>query len=257
MIQFKNVFIKTDFGLDFVNIRFEIEDTREDLFNYQFDLYSSEAVNGDFELIHSNIQDFECNDYTANLLNDEIMHYYKIKATNLKTGESVESEIVSLISAQDDNYSYYIKEVYDMYLSSVVNNEEVVLFKRKRTGELCDCFDDIRGSRLSDKCTSCFGTGYKGGFYPAIKIHVCYLNTESAQEGMDIKGTFKENSPLSFWTSNYPLIEEGDIIGNISTGDKYTVASWQPSYKNGYLIRQTVRTERLPGSSIFSKIPLL
>lgn len=256
MIQFKDVTIRTDFGLEFVNIRFTIEDTKEDLFNYQFDLYSSAAINTGFELIHSNIQDFECNDYTANLLNDEIVHYYKIKATNLKTGESIESEAVSTIDGKSDNYSYYIKEIYDMYLENVIANSEVVLLKRKRTGELCECYDDVRGARLSDKCKSCFGTGYKGGFYPAIKLKVCFLNVEATQESMDIKGTFKENTPLSFWTSNYPLIEEGDIIGNLSTGDKYTVASWQPSYKNGYLIRQTVRTERLPGSSVFTKIPL-
>lgn len=256
MIQFKETSVRTDFGLEFVNISFTIEDTHENLSNYQFDLYSGEAVTDNFNLIYSNIQNFECNDYTANLLNDEIMHYYKIKATNLKTGESIFSEIIPLYKANDDNYSYFINEIYNIYLEDVINNEEFVLFKRRRTGELCECYDDIRGARFSDKCTSCFGTGYKGGFYPPVKIRVCFLNSESAQEGMDLKGTFKENSPLNFWTTNYPLIEEGDIIGNLSSGDKYTVASWQPSFKNGYLIRQTVRTERLPGSSIFSKIKL-
>ena len=94
MIQFKETSVRTDFGLEFVNISFTIEDTHENLSNYQFDLYSGEAVTDNFNLIYSNIQNFECNDYTANLLNDEIMHYYKIKATNLKTGESIFSEII-------------------------------------------------------------------------------------------------------------------------------------------------------------------
>ena len=257
MIQFKDISVRTDFGLEFINISFKIEDTFENLSNYRFDLYSSCGVTDKFELIYSNIQNFECNDYTANLLNDEIMHYYKIKATNIITDESIFSEIIPAYKANDDNYSYFLSEIYNTYLTDVIANEEVALFKRKRTGELCECYDDVRGSsRLGDKCTSCFGTGYKEGFYPPIMIKVCFLNAESAQEGMDIKGTFKENSPLSFWTGNYPLIEEGDIIGNISSADKYTVTSWQPSYKNGFLIRQTVQTSRLPGSSIFSKIKL-
>ena len=76
------------------------------------------------------------------------------------------------------------------------------------------------------------------------------------QEDMDIKGTFKENSPRQFWTSNYPLIQEGDIIVDTLTSDKYTVTSWQPSYKNGFLIRQTVQMTRLPEASIYNKIKI-
>lgn len=256
MIQFKDFDVRTDFGFEFINIKFSIEDTIKDLSVYRFDLYRACAVTDEFELIYSNIQDFECNDYTANLLNDEIIYYYKIKATNFLTDESIVSDIIPTFKNKSDNYSYFITEVYNIYLDDVIDNDEILLLKRKRTGELCDCFDDVRGSRYGDKCTSCFGTGYKGGFYPSSKMKVCYLNAESIQEEMDIKGTFKQNSPRQFWTSNYPLIQEGDIIVDTLTSEKYTVGNWQPSYKNGFLIRQTVQITRLPEASIFNKIQI-
>lgn len=256
MIEIKDVSVRTDFGLDFINISFTIKDTTENLADYQFDLYRAAGVSDEFKIIYSNIQNFECNDYSANLLNDEIVYYYRIKTINIKTGETFFSEIIPAYKASDDNYSYFLSEVYNIYLNDVINNEEVALFKRKRTGELCDCYDDIRGSRLSDKCKDCLGTGYKGGYYPAIKIKVCYLNAESAQEEMDTRGTFKGTSPLSFWTSSYPLIEEGDIIGVISSAVKYIVTTCQPSYKNGYLIRQTIQLSRLPEPSIFRALEI-
>ena len=256
MIEFKSFDTRTDFGFEFINISFTIEDTIKDLSVYRFDLYRANAVTDEFKLVYSNIQNFECNDYSVNLLNDEIAYYYKIKATNIMTDETLFSEIIPTYKNTSDNYSYFITEVYDKYLNDVIANEEVLLLKRRRTGELCDCYDDIRGSRYGDKCQCCFGTGYKDGFYPPSKMKVCYLNAESMQEDMDIKGTFKENSPRQFWTSNYPLIQEGDIIVDTLTSDKYTVTSWQPSYKNGFLIRQTVQMTRLPESSIYNKIKI-
>ena len=256
MIQFKDIDIRTDFGFEFINISFELEDTTEDLSKYRFDLYRAYAVTDEYKLVYSNIQNFECNDYSINLLNDEVLFYYKVKATNILTDDFVFSDVVPATMRKGDNYQYYITEIYNKYLNDVVDNDEVILLKRMRTGELCDCYDDIRGSRKGDQCTSCFGTGYKGGFYPPSTIKVCYFNVESITEEMGIRGTFKSESPVQFWTANYPVIQEGDIVVNTLTADKYTVTNWQPSYKNGFLIRQTVQVTRIPEASIYQKIKI-
>lgn len=256
MIKIKDFEIRTDFGFEFTNISFTIEDTIEDLSVYSFDLYRGSAVNDEFNLVYSNIQNFECNDFSANLLNDEIMYYYKIKITNILTDEFTFSDIMPSYKIKCDNYAYYLTEVYNKYLEDVIGNEEILLLKRKRTGELCECFDDIRGPRNSDKCEKCFGTGYVGGFYPPMIMRVNYLNTESIQEEMDIKGTFKSDGPRQFWTCNYPIIQEGDIVLDTLTNARYTVQSWQPSRKNGFLIRQVIQITRLPESSIFNKVTI-
>lgn len=255
MITFKDLRVKANFGFEFMNISFSIEDTIEDLTRYRFDLYRSHYEGDEFKPVHTDIQNFECNDYSANLLNDEIRYIYKIKAINIDTNQHIFSNQFDSPDKKDDNYASYFLEVYNMYLD-IIGNDEIILLKRKRTGELCDCYDDVRGSRKSDKCTDCFGTGYKGGFYPPMRMKACYLNTESIQENMDIKGTFEANGPRQLWTLNYPTIQENDIIIDTLTNEKFMVSSWQPSVKNGFMIRQMIQMNGIPTASIYQKIPV-
>lgn len=255
MIQFKELKASNRLSIDFINIQFTIEDTVEDLTNYRFDLLRGHAESDIFQTVMTGIQAFECNDYSVNLKNPEVRYLYRIRAFNFKTGEELISEIIETPPAPQDNYSFFFDNIYSQYLD-IIDNKEVYLLKRMRTGELCECYDDVRGSRKGDKCTCCFGTGYKGGFYPPIKMKVVFLNAPSKTEEMTTSGSFEGDSPFQIWTTNYPLIQESDIIVNGLTGERCTVTSWQPSYKNGYLIRQTAQLDKLPETSIFCKIPI-
>lgn len=257
MISFKELKADASFGVDFINISFSLEDTVEDLTRYRFDLYMSLAENGDFKVIYCDIKNFEFNDYSANLLNEEIHQYYKIKAVNLDTNEFIFSDFFSTPSINADNYSYYLNFVYNVYLDNVTNNRKMYLLKRIRSGERCECYDDVRGSREADRCTICFGTGFKGGYYPPIPIKVNFANASSLTEGMNPSGTTQEESQVQFWTVGYPLIQENDIIVDTMTKDRATVMSWQPSYKNGFLLRQTISMNKIPEASLFYKIPII
>lgn len=255
MIRFKELKASNRLSTDFVNIKFSIEDTVEDLTNYRFDLLRGHAESDTFKTIMTGIQGFECNDYSVNLLNTEIRNLYKIRAFDFKNDEELISDIIEAPPYEEDNYSFFFDNLYSQYLD-VIGNCELYLLKRMRTGELCECHDEIRGSRNPDKCKICFGTGYRGGFYPPMKIKVVYLNAPSKMEEMSLHGSFEGDSTLQFWTVNYPVIQENDIVLNSVSGDRFTVTNWQPSYKNGFLIRQTVQVDKLPETSIFYKIPV-
>ena len=256
MITIKKINVTNKFSIKFVNITFEIEDTYEDLSKYRFDLYKADTEFEDFKLAYSNIQDFECNDYNVSIQNPEVGYHYKIKITNTETGESCFSDTASLVTAREDEYTFFFDYIYNEYLDVVINNEEGILLKRKRTGQRCQCFDDVRGARNSDRCPICYGTGYVGGFYAPKKIKVCYLNATAKTESFKSTSTFESDSTLQFWTSGYPYIQENDLFINGLTGERCTITTWQPSYKNGYMIRQTIACEKLPESSIFYKIPV-
>lgn len=256
MISFDELVADTKFGVDFVNITFTIKDTSEDITPYVFDLYRSNAESDNFELISSNVQNFEFNDYTVNLLNPEIKYYYKVKATNKNTQEYIFSKPFTFNSAGEDNYTFFFDHLYRMYLDRVINNKPMLLLKRKRCGQLCDCFDDVRRSSRADTCTRCFGTNYVGGFFPPVKILVNYYNTSGESEAFQASGTFREKQPLQFWTVNYPVIQENDMVIDTLTKDRYTVMNVQPSYKNGYLIRQVMQIAQIPKASILYRVPI-
>lgn len=255
MIKFHELNASLEYGLDFVNITFSIHDTNEDLSDYQFDLLRGNSETDDFNQIYSNISDFECNDYSVSLLNPEVRYIYKIRATHIPTSFSIESDQFSYPSINADRYAIYLSNIYGMYLE-VLENKSMLVLKRKRTGVRCECFDDVRGSRMADKCDICFGTGYVGGFYKPKEIHVNYVTAPSKQESIDTKGTFEETSPIQLWTQNYPLIQENDILIDTLTGTRYTVSHWQPSYKTGFLIRQTLQAVKIPESSRLYRVPV-
>lgn len=257
MITIKKINVSNKFNTKFINITFEIEDTYENLSNYRFDLYKAYCESDEFKLTYSNIQNFECNDYDISILNPEVQYHYKIKVINIKTGESSFSDEVALVTAREDEYTFYFDYIYETYLDTVIDNENGILLKRKRTGEKCECFDDVRGARNTDRCPICYGTGYKGGFFDPIPIKVCYNNATAKTETFSPTSTFEADSPLQFWTVGYPYIQENDIFINGLTGERCTVTQWQPSYKNGYLIRQTITCDKLPESSIFYNIPAI
>lgn len=242
---------------DFVNITFAIDDTSEDISKYKFSLYRSFACNGDFELVLDNILEFECNDYSAYTNNPEILHFYKILVTDTKTGKSEMSAEFTTPSAPQDQYAFYLCNIYDTYLESVIDNPTFYLLKRIRMGEVCECFDDVRGtSSDQDRCPICFGMGYKGGFFKSIPIKLNLQNAQSKQEEMHIAGTVENKSPIQAWTSGYPIIQEGDMIVDTLHGDRFIVMSWQPSYKTGYLIRQSIQMIDVQESSLLYSVPL-
>lgn len=255
MIKFKELRATSKMSVEFINISFTIEDTVEDLTNYRFDLLRATHSEGPFQIVLSDIKNFECNDYTVNLRNQEIMYFFKIRAVNFKEDKELISDTFSTPIAEQDNYSFFFDEMYSQYLD-IIGNADVYLLKRMRTGQRCDCYDDIRGSRMGDKCTSCFGTGYKGGFYQPIKMRVNYMNVPISTEDMTPGGSFEGKSNVQFWTTSYPAIQESDIIVDSQTGMRSIVASCQPSYKNGYTIRQTVQIASIPETSIIYKIPV-
>ena len=257
MIEFKDLKATTAYGVDFINITFSLEDTIEDLTRYRFDVYRSYAESGNFSVVFCNIQNFEFNDYSVNLLNPEVHEYYKIKAVNLDTNEFIFSEMFSTPYVNPDNYSYYLNSIYSTYLNDVVNGREMYLLKRIRNGELCICYDDVRGSRKADRCLICFGTGYKGGYFSQIPIKVNFANVSSITEGMNPAGTFEETSQVQFWTLGYPLIQENDVIVDSLTKERSKVVRWDPSYKDGLLLRQTITVDKLPEASLYYKIPII
>lgn len=256
MIKLSNLKATRVIDKGFIEITFAIEDTSENLSNYQFDLLRANASNGNFKVIHTNILNLKCIDYSANLFNHEIKYFYKIRIRNIKERLHQDTDYFTPFTVDEDEYSFTISHIYNTYLDVAISNSDFLLSKRMKTGQLCDCYDDVRNSSYEGECLNCFGTNFKGGFYPAISFKLCFFNSPSYQEEMAPSGTFESQSPLQAWTSNYPVIQEGDIVTDTRTNTKFTVVNWQPSHKNGMLIRQTFQIAKLPESSILNKIPL-
>ena len=249
MILVKDIEVTDKFGLEFLHVEFRIQDTHENLDNYIFDVYKSYHQTEGFELIQSDIKDFYVLDYDVNLYDNSKNYYYKIKVIDKNSGKELFSDVLGEYrSADTDCESQGILEIHKKYLSCVVK-QKMILLKRKRNGQLCECYDDVRKRANPTNCYECYGTNYVGGYYTPYVVDVNFANVSGKREGFDYTEVGEEENPLQLWTNNYPFIQIGDILID-RNNTRYIVMTCQPSYKNFFLLRQTVQVSRVPKSNV-------
>lgn len=256
MIYIENPVASTLLGVEKVYITFSIKDTYEDPSNYKFSLLRANFENGEYEVICDNIYDFECFDYSANLLNDDIAYFYKIKITSLESDDINYSEVFSINSRNGDNYTSYFGDIYSMYAKNVINNEKLYLLKKKKSGQICSCFDNIRNIARNSRCTTCYSTKYIGGYYDPVEVNVVYINPLNEHNRFEVSGVSSATPPLQLWMGNYPLVKPGDILVDSVDNTRYIVTNCQQSIKNRVLIRQTLQIDIIPRTDIIYRLDI-
>lgn len=254
MIHVKKCNASSELGLEKAFITFEIEDTNEDIYNYNFSLYRSTFEEGEYELILSNIQNFECFDYGVDLYRHDIRYFYKIIVEEIATGKKAEGEVFTLDGAEEDIYAFYMSQLYNVYLDNCIQNSKLLLLKKKRSGTRCKCYDDIRGTSRQSKCTECYGTTIEGGYFNPTEISCSYFNSAAENEIFSPSIITDDETPIQLWTPNYPIIKTGDVLVDSRENKRYIVMSVQPSKKSGFLVRQTIQAQRIPKTNIIYKL---
>ena len=255
MIKVLEVAIEPQFSEGFMYVTFEIANTTENLSDYQFDILRSDASNGEFEYVGINIKNFEFKDYSVNLLNDALEYYYKIRITNKLTDESYDTDVEKTMTYNSEKYFSYLKIMNKMYLEDVIANPPVKYLKKKRFGQYCECYDDVREKSTKQNCTKCYGTKFDGGYYPPIDIYVNYMSSPTKPENMSVTGTTIEETPMQLWTGDFPVISQGDVIV-LHNGFRYRVISWASTDKGEKTLRQILQVQKIPYSDVIYKFPV-
>lgn len=256
MLNISEITVSNSFGVDRLIIFFKISDTDENLENYTFNVYRSDTGLDDYECIAQNVGFYYYEDYAVNLYNNNIKYFYKIEAVNQETGEHQISDTFGFLEIEEpDMWGAAIEEMERDYLHYVVQNEKMYLLKKKRFGQICRCYDDIR-EQMDPKCPSCFGVRYVGGYENAVPIEVNYQNPVQRTQMFDLFNSEGEDrSPIQLWTPNFPIIQAEDILVD-SKNNRYRVVSVTPTTKNYFILRQIISIQRINNTNIIYKIPI-
>lgn len=245
MIDVKNIDISDKFGLEYLYITFSINDTTDPIEKYIFNLYRSNNQSAAFSMIASDLPEFKHKDYAVNLYNPMINYYYKVEIIDKETKESSFSPEFQFKKGVPDKFALAILDIESKYLNYVIDNDEMILLQKKRTGQICDCYDDVRKTSNNSHCEKCFGTGYVGGYYSPQRIKVNFYNAPSKQFKYSPTENVQDLSTIQLWTPNFPLIENEDILID-KNNVRYIVISNNPTIKNYYIIRQILAMQMIP-----------
>lgn len=240
-------------SLEYLVVKWEIEDTTESLEAYKYLIYRCTGADNEdeYELVKSvEGNRFEYMDITATQHKRGINYYYKIVPQNIETQAIGKvCKCISMYDKKNDIYANYIRHVNKVYLN-VINNDNGYILIKRRFGQKCSrCWDDIRRQHKQSKCPNCFGTGYEGGYHPPSKISFNYLSTTYGKsENVGVDGRGDNSQDIMLWTGSYPLISIGDIFID-ENNDRFKVVQVQKTTKNNeFILRQILNLQLLSTS---------
>lgn len=252
MISISEVLVQS-FSLEFLDIRWEIADTRENPSDYSFTVQRSESPEGPFEPVSQPLVGaFVFRDKTVDMIARWRTYYYQIVIRKLVGGETANSHVECLRVQPDRAALYMIRE--QQLLNKVHIGTPVLIYKRRSQGPQCpSCYDPVRGRTTDSSCTVCFSSKYRGGYLAPIPTFVNVSPGNRTKQPQAL--VTLEPDERMFDMSGYPPLSVGDMIVE-PTNRRWRVTSIQERTKQGFVIRQLVRVTRVPQLDIFQKFPI-
>ena len=132
---------------------------------------------------------------------------------------------------------------------------DCVLYKRRNWGNRCpDCWDSKLQRVTKSRCTTCYDTGYERGYWQAINIKVNFSPSDDIMKLAPWGKT--EPSAASAWAANYPLIEDMDVIIELTRNRRWAVVQKVNIEKMRVPIRQILKIEELEKSRVEFDLPV-
>lgn len=161
--------------------------------------------------------------------------YYKIEVYDINNN-LIDEMVEHFNSTKVSNYMKYRKWFQSNFLKAVNKSAAghmAILLQRKQSGVLCPvCGHEQTGEPQNPRCTTCWGTGFEGGFYQPMVVPLLFGNfmTRVTTYGTENHANKEFDSVVAY---AYPQMYDGDYIFNKTTGERYRV-SGQGSVYNRY-----------------------
>jgi len=248
-----------------VEIKWDIENTPEDIKQVSFVVYKSETPEAGYTPISPELTDlFTYRDAWTGYDDSKFkIIYYKVRAF-IKSDPSkfVETKPDYVHeNPEDDSQSPFVDPVVDaVRRANVLLSHEryrvgkpCIVYQKRTFGQRCKCFDPILQRVTKSKCEYCLGTGRIEGYHSGIEdvfINFVSLNkTKMIQFWGDT-----EPGETQAWTSNFPIVKPEDIIINKLTNEYYVIKRIRTSF-HLIPIRQTILVRKLNFDDIKTSLP--
>lgn len=141
----------------------------------------------------------------------------------------------------------------DLALTFKFNGNDVYVLKRKHWGVRCKkCFDILTKKVTNSKCTSCFGTGFEGGYETPVAIKGRF-GAPNSDTSMAPQGLVDTNK-LRFICLDYPRIDPYDLIIDKKQNQRFLVEKHTATELRRNMVHQSLIVSELSRDSIEYRI---
>lgn len=118
------------------------------------------------------------------------------------------------------------------------------------------CVDADTGTSYdTDRCTSCFGSGFAGGYYSPLRAEFTRVGSPTAKAVNGPQGVSALEEDVRATMPHWPIPEEGDIL-RLQDGTLYLVADTINGIGWGYTMIHQVTLTQLPRTHAINKLPM-
>jgi hypothetical protein len=278
MLVVKNLRVRT-YDVRYHDIYWDIEDTSEDVTSYQFEVLRSEGPEGPYLSIAPPFTDqYSYRDIDAHAGHPKRRFYYKIRVTNTTSGDMTSyPDRGEYLHAEVDKIALEKSRLRRLHLKLHSGRRVWILPRRRsgqlcscydrdrerkiksncltcwRSGQLCSCYDRDRERKIKSNCRTCYDTKYVGGFLSPIETYM------SIREGAE----FSQQSPqVEIVQTNaqavlphYPPVVTGDII--VETENvRWKVLPVDGFERRRFRYEQRFQLGKITPGDIIYKVPL-
>jgi hypothetical protein len=252
VIAFKDLRVVT-FSIEYNDLFWEIQNTREDVQEYDFFVERSESEGGPWVAITPALVDrYYMRDNSAPLYSANRTLFYRVRAFHRFSGR----ELFSDISSRQGKLPLDGLEM--VRLENMVFREHVGvtcwLFPKRTFGQRCpQCWDNALGKCTDDRCPTCFSTGFSGGYHFPIRFYG-QLDVSDRSE-QSTTSTHLETQYSTIRLGPFPDAKANDMIVD-NTNWRWRVMSVGNTSRLGVPIRQQLSVVRVKPGSIEDLVPL-
>lgn len=154
-------------------------------------------------------------------------HYRVVLTTGVDSYASKPQPLTGNLSPADWRKAAAILREEELRLAQIPRTNGFLL-KRRLFGEQCPCTDSLTDEVRDPNCTSCYGTGYVGGYYqayPCFRVEHGPVSHRSHRD--DSRGTVDDRPVTSARMLNFPQVFSYDVWVQYDSDLRWIVHSVQ------------------------------
>lgn len=182
------------------------------------------------------------------------IYYYRVRIVEFDAGKEVQSFSSDSATWEGklDLVGIYVVDEH-LFALRWVYGVPVMIFKKKRDGALCpECWDTVLKRVTKSSCTSCFGTGRLGGYYPPIEAWMSFEPEPKVAQVADWGKRQPSQTDTQF--ANYPILSDDDLVLEIKPNKIWKVSAVRYPEKSRTILLQLVRLDAVNQTDIEYKI---
>lgn len=245
-LQVENIRVRS-LSVDFLEVRWTIVSTTEDVYDYTFQVLRSEAPMGPFEPVSPLMEDryFFLDNRLINGNRFRQTHY-KIRVTHKPSGDVKDFGPVGR-EAEPDLIAQEIRSHINLLMREFVGRRCWVLPART-FGQRCPaCWNEAMKKRVKSGCRTCYDTGFVRGYHSPIESFIQIDPSAKAEQQTNVGNLQQQNTTLRM--GFFPPLKPRDLIIE-AENRRWRVTNVSSTERLRAVIHQEVQVHEIPSSDI-------